>query len=360
MLQVRRKAASAAVSADTAGIEASVRRGLTGGMPLPEVTRGFFETRFGHDFRDVRIHSGADAASAAHAMNAKAFTYGRNIVFGEGQYDPGNGIGQRLLAHELTHVVQQMDAPVTTIRRYTVAEYSRCPCLNWSLTRMFLTAEAMVTGGAFTGRRYASHFMDQYLHGVGNDQYVHFDDFKADTGGKDAFDRANARLSNEFLSDADGLPCGDSRNGVTKNVHVAGHFASGTDLFYAMGAFTLEAHGTGTVRKTCGDSGNCAGIETTMNIRYRVNDLYDWKVDPGGCTPSTGESGCRANTKTVTLPVFGLICDECLNRLAIHGWATEFMAKVRGVANDYSVSGPCGFRNPTTEPSTRNNVTRDP
>ena len=90
-------------------------------------------------------------------------------------------------------------------------------------------------------------------------------------------------------------------------------------------------------------------------ISYSVDDLYDWKSDVSPCTPSTGETGCVANTKTVTLPLVGLICDECLNRLAIHGWATEFMVKVRGRAEGYSATGPCGFRNPTTAPSVRDN-----
>jgi hypothetical protein len=80
---------------------------LTGGSPLPEPARRFFAQRFGHEFRDVRIHSGKDAAASAEAVNAKAFAYGRNIVFGEGHYDPHSRGGMRLLAHELTHVVQQ-------------------------------------------------------------------------------------------------------------------------------------------------------------------------------------------------------------------------------------------------------------
>jgi hypothetical protein len=343
----------------TLDIESDINSLRGGGWPLPDSVRAFYEPRFGHDFSQVRVHTDEKAAELARMINANAFTIGSNIVFEPGHYAPGTSTGKQLLAHELTHVVQQKQDPEPTVRRYTPAEYGRCQCLNWSLTRMFLTAEAMVTGGQFTGRPYASFFMDQFLHGVGLDQYVRFDDFKADAGGKSAFDDANASLSNEFLAEADGLPCGNSRSGVSKSATVSGHFAHGTDLFYAMGGFSLSAEGTGTVRKNCSDAGNCTGIEARVNIRYRVNDLYDWKADPGGCTPSTGETGCRANTKTVTLPVFGVICDECLNRLAIHGWATEFMVKVRGIANDYTISGPCGYRNPTTEPSVRDNQARD-
>ncbi|HEX8558108.1 MAG TPA: DUF4157 domain-containing protein [Pyrinomonadaceae bacterium] len=80
------------------------------GSPLDASTRAFMEPRFGHDFARVRIHSGGRAAASARAVGASAYTVGRDVVFGEGQYEPGTARGRRLLAHELTHVVQQRDA----------------------------------------------------------------------------------------------------------------------------------------------------------------------------------------------------------------------------------------------------------
>jgi hypothetical protein len=77
------------------------------GQPLPESTRQFFEPRFGADFAQVRVHSQGDAADLAHSLQAKAFTVGRNLVFGSGQYAPETAEGKKLMAHELTHVVQQ-------------------------------------------------------------------------------------------------------------------------------------------------------------------------------------------------------------------------------------------------------------
>jgi hypothetical protein len=65
------------------------------------------EARFGHDFGQVRVHTDAKAAESARAVNALAFTVGRNVVFGTGQYAPKTSAGQRLIAHELTHVGQQ-------------------------------------------------------------------------------------------------------------------------------------------------------------------------------------------------------------------------------------------------------------
>lgn len=78
-----------------------------GGRPLSPSLRAFYEPRFGHDFSRVRVHHDAQAAASARAINAHAYTIGRDIVFGPAQYAPGTSSGQRLLAHELTHVVQQ-------------------------------------------------------------------------------------------------------------------------------------------------------------------------------------------------------------------------------------------------------------
>ncbi len=77
------------------------------GQPLNADARAFMEPRFGHDFSGVRVHTDARAAESARAVNALAYTVGRDVVFGTGQYVPETMAGKRLLAHELTHVVQQ-------------------------------------------------------------------------------------------------------------------------------------------------------------------------------------------------------------------------------------------------------------
>jgi hypothetical protein len=79
----------------------------SGGQPLPQSLRAFFEPRFGYDFSQVMVHTGAQAASLARAVNARAFTVGNDIVFGAGQYRPNTPAGHRLIAHELTHALQQ-------------------------------------------------------------------------------------------------------------------------------------------------------------------------------------------------------------------------------------------------------------
>jgi len=77
------------------------------GDPLDTGTRVFFERHFGHNFGGVRVHTDSLAAQSAHAVGARAYTVGNNIVFGAGQHAPATPSGRRLLAHELAHVVQQ-------------------------------------------------------------------------------------------------------------------------------------------------------------------------------------------------------------------------------------------------------------
>ncbi len=85
-------------------------------QPLDSDTRSFMESRFGHDFGDVRIHASASAADAARSVAARAFTAGHHIVFGAGQWAPQTGTGQRLLAHELAHTLQQ-EGGTSTLQR---------------------------------------------------------------------------------------------------------------------------------------------------------------------------------------------------------------------------------------------------
>ena len=77
------------------------------GRPLPESVRTSFEPRFGYDFSHVRVHTDGHAANLAKSLKARAFTVGHDIAFGSGEYAPESATGQKLLAHELTHVIQQ-------------------------------------------------------------------------------------------------------------------------------------------------------------------------------------------------------------------------------------------------------------
>lgn len=87
------------------------------GAPLDTAVRAFMEPRFGHDFSQVRVHTDAKAVESARAVNAVAYTVGQDVVFDESKYAPRSKDGSRLLAHELTHVIQQRSAvPVDSLR----------------------------------------------------------------------------------------------------------------------------------------------------------------------------------------------------------------------------------------------------
>ncbi|HEY6446738.1 MAG TPA: DUF4157 domain-containing protein [Acidobacteriaceae bacterium] len=102
---VQRKAATQGESlAHAASVDATLR---SSGLPLDSETRSSMESRFGVDFGQVRVHTDGSAAASARSVDALAYTVGSDVVFGAGQYAPHTREGRRLLAHELTHVVQQ-------------------------------------------------------------------------------------------------------------------------------------------------------------------------------------------------------------------------------------------------------------
>jgi hypothetical protein len=86
--------------------------GKGGGQPLEGRTRRGMEQAIGADLGDVRIHNDGAASASAQAVQAHAYTVGNEVVFGSGNYQPDSPVGQRMLAHELTHVVQQRSGPV--------------------------------------------------------------------------------------------------------------------------------------------------------------------------------------------------------------------------------------------------------
>lgn len=86
--------------------------GSGGGSPLPADVREEMQGRLGHDFSDVRVHTDSAAHDSAKSVNAHAYTVGSNVVFQRDRYDPASHEGKTMLAHELTHVVQQRSGPV--------------------------------------------------------------------------------------------------------------------------------------------------------------------------------------------------------------------------------------------------------
>ena len=113
-LTVQRRAAN---QAEPSGVPSIVHEVLRSpGKPLDQQTRAFMEARFGHDFGRVRVHTDGPSAASARAVNARAYTVGQQIVFGERQYSASSESGRYLLAHELAHTVQQGEGRDSTNR----------------------------------------------------------------------------------------------------------------------------------------------------------------------------------------------------------------------------------------------------
>ena len=108
--------------------------GLEGrGQPMPAALRSEFEPRFGRDFGDVRLHTDAQAGQSASGFGARAYTYGRHVVFGTGQFDASSMQGRRLIAHELAHVMQQSHGARPALQRQTIGgplDLKPDPCIT--------------------------------------------------------------------------------------------------------------------------------------------------------------------------------------------------------------------------------------
>lgn len=112
----------------------SVDQVLSGsGKPLDSALQHNMEQRFGHDFSQVRVHTGLAAEQSARDVNAHAYTVGQNIVFGADRFVPGSHEGQRLLAHELTHVIQQSGSDRVCVGQSNVVQRQPAPPRKWKI-----------------------------------------------------------------------------------------------------------------------------------------------------------------------------------------------------------------------------------
>ncbi len=114
---------------------------LTPGNPLAPATRSFFESQFHHDFSQVRVHTGELASQSAQAINALAYTSGQDVVFASGEFAPTTRSGQRLLAHELTHVLQQNAAGPSSPAGVFSPAVRPLPAVSASPSRIFRSTD---------------------------------------------------------------------------------------------------------------------------------------------------------------------------------------------------------------------------
>ncbi len=130
MRKVENGAAGIPVSSSFAS---SLNDSKGGGSPLPRDTRNFMENAFSADFSSVRVHANNQASELSKGINAKAFTTGNDIYFNEGEYNPTSADGKHLLAHELTHTVQQnSDIASQYVQNRTLNEIQRVPIQSGS------------------------------------------------------------------------------------------------------------------------------------------------------------------------------------------------------------------------------------
>jgi len=144
---------------------------LSSGKPLQTRTRTFFESALGHDFSDVRVHTDTQAAESARETNALAYTLGRDIVFGEGRFAPETHEGSKLLAHELTHVVQQQSSRCGSLQRK-----------GGSFTGFFSNIGRSIASIFGGGEGFAEETLQGYLKGLDDEDDIEDDydsDFKA-------------------------------------------------------------------------------------------------------------------------------------------------------------------------------------
>jgi len=151
---------------------------LSPGQSLDNATRAFMESRFRHDFSNVRVHTDTSAAESARAINALAYAYGRDIYFGAGQFRPGTASGNRLIAHELSHVVQQRGRERTQRRGIPVGERQ-----DASEARADAVADAVVGGLAVPDAGTAAMSVQRAVNSNGGSfDTTTYDAFDAPTG----------------------------------------------------------------------------------------------------------------------------------------------------------------------------------
>lgn len=146
--KVQRKAGGSGASASASPVASAVQQGMQSpGQTLEPHTRDFMESGFGRDFSDVRVHNNAQAAESAGKLDSLAYTVGNDIVFGPGRYAPHTGEGQRLVAHELTHTVQQDGAGHVAFDKIGVSQSG-----DAAEQEADAAANAVVSGGLITAQ----------------------------------------------------------------------------------------------------------------------------------------------------------------------------------------------------------------
>jgi uncharacterized protein DUF4157 len=185
------------------------------GQPLDAQTRAFMEPRFGHDFSQVQVHAEEKASESATAVNARAYTVGRDVVFGAGQYASHTRAGRQLLAHELTHVVQQTRGTIPTPSERTVLSLDES-----GESEAAGAANAVVNGASFlTVTPFAPHTLQRQVSTPTSDE-------KKKSGEKQVQTQPPPQKVAAVETKKDEQPAAPEKKGVEAAVSVGGEIES--------------------------------------------------------------------------------------------------------------------------------------
>jgi hypothetical protein len=298
------------------------------GRPLDDATRGFMESRFNHDFSGVRVHTDARAAESARAVNALAYTVGNHVAFDVGQFAPTTSAGRGLLAHELTHVVQQGGGPSATghwptsalsvgprsspleqmaelasraaepaadstvalgsvsgmLQRADRGEVGAAPATcppSAELDAIERRYRDMVQAARDDGKNVAADNLEHFLNGSGTKRTLSVPWLRGFSTLL-AAERANqVRFEDQLNSEANGMSHGDRR---TKNDYWDKQFTASVfeELYYASGTSTIRSTGTFSLER----------IENVVNlggtVTHHWHDPYDWHAGLSAFIPGFG------------------------------------------------------------------------
>jgi hypothetical protein len=255
------------------------------GRPLDAGTLRHMEARFGHDFSEVRVHTGARPAASAAAVHARAYTVGHDIVFSQGCYQPSTREGLSLLAHELTHVVQQGGGSATSgtfgsaarlgygpLQRDSESEEeeggSSCPPAE-RLDEIEATFRAMIVDAREDDHNVAADNLQHFLNGSGTTRTLPATWLRSFSEITDAEVTNQERFENQLEEEGEGMRPGDRR---TLEDHWDRSLTGSRfeELYYASGTSTIRSTGHFQLRRT-EDVVNVGG-----SVEHHWFDPYDW------------------------------------------------------------------------------------
>ncbi|WP_218583823.1 DUF4157 domain-containing protein [Pseudomonas akapageensis] len=312
MLRRKSDSSDSLPGAHYADATASVHQALASpGQPLAIDTRMFFESTFQRDFSAVRVHADAAAQQSARDIHAKAYTLGHDVVFGAGHFAPSTQEGRRLLAHELTHVVQQDRSPYASVQRYCDDDdfcrpydtQEEIDSAEWWIRNTYLRAEGPATFGTEVKGLYES-FLDRRpgdsrdpVIFEGDSSYV-VSSFKSSWDTKNDMDAVIDLVGERLDKAPGGLPReGESTTMSLSNflsaeemanrpinysnpLSVAGHIAGGVGSSDAGADYREITRANVTLEKTT-LFGNTGYVSVELFPHYEVFDAIDFC--PGDC-----------------------------------------------------------------------------